>query len=326
MIVNLLSAFGLSVPAPVESSTLSTSEQERDTVPPNETTPLLPGAPAVVLDTLLAYSTPSRYSEGPASQPLPLLTLPEFLKAPSAWILGFVLFAAVGASEMVMSSIGSMVYSLQSVGTLLTQDDEIGRDTLIIRTRQVQLIAIANTASRLFVGIASDLLSPSRSKGHYNSQWKNYIYNLRISRVTLLLYGLALLGLTFLSAGLALNSVHYLWIVSISTGLGYGLIFTLIPTLIMRAWPRQFGRNFGILNYAAALGSLCFSMLFAFVNDYIAVDEDSLSAKKTPMTASNATCRQGRLCFAPSFLVASITLFIAFFITLPLWKAWRHAV
>lgn len=226
---------------------------------------------------------------------------------------------------MVMSSIGSMVYSLQSVDISASEDEEIGRDTLIIRTRQVQLIAIANTASRLFVGIASDLLSPSHSKRHYNEPWKDYLYNIRVSRLTLLLCGLGLLSLAFGVTGLLLNNVNQLWITSIATGLGYGLIFTLIPTLIMRAWPRQFGRNFGILNYAAALGSLCFSMLFAFVNDFVAFHNTSSFINKTPIP-STATCKLGRQCFAPSFIMASITLAIAFIITLPLWKAWRHVV
>lgn len=225
-----------------------------------------------------------------------------------------------------MSSIGSMVYSLQSVGASAMQpggngDDEIGRDTLIIRTRQVQLIAVANTASRLFVGLASDLLSPSRSKDERDpSSWKGRLYNIRISRVTLLLVSLALLSIAFLTAAFALNSIKELWMVSVATGLGYGLIFTIVPTLIMRAWPKQFGRNFGILNYAAALGSFCFSMLFAFVNDWVAAHGWSIAE------ATSATCRSGRHCFALSFLVAALALFTAFFITIPLWKTWRHLV
>jgi len=323
MIVNVLSAFGLSLPTAEEEQSIPALAIDADSSnQSDETTPLLPGPPSTVADALLAYSTPLEHrSTQDAGMPIPNLTLPEFLRTPSAWVLGFVLFAAVGGSEMVMSSIGSMVYSLQSVGVSLQGEDEIGRDILIVRTRQVQLIAIANTASRLFVGFASDLLSPARSKRPYDELWKERLFNLRISRLTLLLSGLALLSLTFFMASYTLNSVNQLWIVSIATGLGYGLIFTLIPTLIMRAWPRQFGRNFGILNYAAALGSLCFSMLFAFVNDSVAL-ESPLTFEET----TTATCRLGRRCFAPSFFIAAITLSVAFFITLPLWKAWRHIV
>jgi MFS family permease len=329
MIVNVLSAFGLSLPAVEEEgipevvSPVTTALRTPDHS--DETTPLVSGQPPTVPSTILAYSTPNNNSgllEG--STTVPVLTIAEFLQTRSAWVLGFVLFAAVGGSEMVMSSIGSMVYSLQSADIYLQRGEEIGRDTLIIRTRQVQLIAIANTVSRLFFGIASDLLAPTRPKHRYDKAWKKQILNIRFSRLTLLLSGLALLSVTFGAASFTLNSVNQLWIISIATGLGYGLVFTLVPTLIMQAWPLQFGRNFGILNYAAALGSLCFSMLFAFVSDYIATHDTSNPDDIT--TATQATCKIGRQCFAPSFFAASIALAIAFFVTIPLWKAWRHAV
>lgn len=321
--VNVLSAYGLSRP---EETTQAQASQQ---VPAehsrlDETTPLLPASATEASGApYLAYCVPPQHpSTQNQASTTPILTASEFAKTPSAWILGFVLFAAVGSSEMVMSSIGSMVFSLQAVKTSWQQDDEIGRDTLLVRTRQVQLIAIANTASRLFFGLASDMLSPSRSKRHYSSAWKGHILNIRISRVAMLLSGLLLLGVTFSVAGLALNSINQLWIVSVATGLGYGLVFTIVPTLIMRAWPRQFGRNFGLLNYLAALGSLSFSMLFAYVNDTVAASPSST----IDLTTTTATCRLGRRCFAPSFLMAALTLFICFFFTLPLWRAWRHVV
>lgn len=326
-IINLFSAFGLSRPHEQQrSATISTPLEEEASSRLDENTPLLPASntnPAG--EALLAYSIPVEFTLAQSTtSSVPLLTASQFLHTPSAWILGFVLFAAVGGSEMVMSSIGSMVFSLQAVKASAQNDEEIGRDTLLARTRQVQLIAIANTASRLLVGLFSDLLSPARSKRHYDGLWKQQLFNIRISRITLLLAGLGLLCVTFFSASLFLNSINHLWMVSIATGFGYGLVFTLVPTLIMRAWPRQFGRNFGLLNYLAALGSLFFSMLFAFVNDYVA-DENSPILDQ-PITTTTATCRLGRRCFAPSFLIASITLLMATFASIPLWRAWRHIV
>jgi len=322
-IINLLSAYGLSRPEETsaeQASQLTPAEHSRI----DETTPLLP-ASAIESPSqpFLAYCVPPQHPSAHSNpSATPILTASEFAKTPSAWILGFVLFAAVGSSEMVMSSIGSMVFSLQAVNATSQKDDDISHDTLLIRTRQVQLIAIANTASRLFFGLASDLISPLRSKQPYHSVWKRLLLNIRISRVEILLFGLALLGVTFSAAGLALNSINHLWIVSIATGLGYGLVFTIVPTLIMRAWPRQFGRNFGLLNYLAALGSLSFSMLFAYVNDTVAAS----STTNITITTTTATCRLGRRCFAPSFLMAALTLFICFLFTLPLWRAWRHMV
>ncbi|UZJ54402.1 hypothetical protein CBS101457_003722 [Exobasidium rhododendri] len=326
MIINTLSAFGLSLPAEEEDTNLSVIAVLDTSTQSNETTPLLPGPPSVVASSILAYTTPPNFQGAQDDRATaPVLTLVEFSKTRSAWVLAFVLFAAVGGSEMVMSSIGSMVYSLQSGKISPQKEEEIGREILITRTRQVQLIAIANTASRLFVGIASDLLSPSRGKRQHDKVWKDRLFNFRVSRLTLLLLGLALLGVSFGAASFTLNSIDRLWIVSIATGLGYGLIFTIVPTLIMRAWPLQFGRNFGILNYAAALGSLFFSMLFAFVNDYVATHDTRVDSVAR-MAMATATCKRGRRCFAPSFSVASCTLIVAFLVTLPLWKAWRRSV
>lgn len=323
MIINLFSAYGLSVP------TIGTPNQITAAETQTEDTPLLVGQTTPHGDVLLAYTTPRDVSP-PSSQAIqstpPLLTLRQFICTPSAWVLGFSLFAAVGGSEMVMSSIGSMVFSLLYANVENLDDEELGRDTLLIRTRQVQIIAIANTVARLFVGVISDLVSPARIKRHDDGTWQRRLRNFRVSRVTLLLVALGLLSTTFFITTIALNSINNLWIVSVMTGLGYGMTFTLVPTLIMRAWPRQFGRHFGILNYMAALGSLCFSMLFAFVNDHVALHGSLLFIQEggyARATTVAATCRQGRHCFAPSFFAAAIALLAAFIVAIPLWKAWR---
>lgn len=161
----------------------------------------------------------------------------------------------------------------------------------------------------------------------------------------MLLGALLLLLGGFLYAALFLDTVRSLWIVSLTTGLGYGLTFTLVPSTVLVLWPAQFGRNYGLLTYAAATGSLAFSMLFAAVNDansrpsasdlpfsslYESSRRESGSGSgptsSSAAAATGAICKYGRECFEPSFLAASAAIVLAIAVTLPLWRAWRHSL
>lgn len=339
MITNALSAFGLSVPAEGQEhdDVISETVQGEDE-PATERTALLGSRP---LPALL-WSIP--YNRDPSDYPRePLLSLREYLSAPSVWIMGVVLFAGVGGAEMVMGSIGSMVVSLRAVHTALdgdNQDDKtrLGRETLALRTQQVQLLAIANTVSRLFVGLLTDLCSPKASNKRPSAiannssradqaNWKKRLQRLTISRLSLLLVGLALLCATFIYSSIFVDRVDRLWLVSLATGTGYGLTFTVLPSTIICVWPQQFGRNYGLLTYAAALGSLFFSMLFANINDRIASRQFPIKIPDNKINllteAQQAICPYGRECFAPSFAFAALIVGIAFFATIPLWRAWR---
>lgn len=342
MITNALSAFGLSVPEEgnqendtIRSEQAMQSEDQRIT----ETTTLLGAArPLPALLWSIPYGhDPSEYSREP------LLSLREYLSAPSVWIMGFVLFAGVGGAEMVMGSIGSIVVSLRAVHTALeggNQDDKtrLGRETLALRTQQVQLLAIANTVSRLLVGLLTDLCSPQasteRSLDYTNSTrsvnrstWRKHLLNFTISRLSLLLVGLALLCFTFIYSATFVDRVDRLWLVSLATGTGYGLTFTVLPSTIICVWPQQFGRNYGLLTYAAAFGSLFFSMLFAKINDQIASRQLPIKMPNEKIRhlseTQHAICPFGRECFAPSFALAAMIVGTAFFVTIPLWRAWR---
>jgi MFS family permease len=246
-------------------------------------------------------------------------------------MLAFTVFAAVGGAEMVMSSIGSMVVSLRAnvPTSILDEDDKIrlGRETLALRAQQVKYLAVANTLARLLVGIVSDQLSPRPSANRSEARRRQEAF--QISRVTMLIGGLALLFVSYIYAAAFLDKVEHLWIVSIATGTGYGLTFTLVPSMVVVLWPKQFGRNYGLLTYAAAVGSLCFSILFAQINDLVAnrnvtVPDLTEPPSQPPISVPGASiCVYGRACFASSFALAAATVGIAMFVALPLWRAWR---
>lgn len=141
MVTNALSALGLSVPSAESGSTsVAHGDEHAEARHASEASPLL-GARR---QTALVYSVP--FGQRPEDFTIePSLTLKEYLSVPSVWIMAVILFAAVGGSEMVMSSIGSMVVSLRATHTMIAGDSEddktrLGKETLALRTQQVQLL------------------------------------------------------------------------------------------------------------------------------------------------------------------------------------------
>ncbi|CEH15531.1 TRANSPORTER MCH1-RELATED [Ceraceosorus bombacis] len=238
---------------------------------PSEATPLLRGdvesdcnAPVTPESLPLVSSSPS---------------FRAYLRSPAFWSLTLLLFAAAGGAEMVMSSVGSMVVSLLAVHA--TDASQIGKEELKVRTRLVGVLATTNTISRLLAGLASDALDPTRPAVSSTAQVIRAqspirralyrLYQIRISRVTMLMAGQSILLLSFVYAASALDSIAGLSALCSAVGAGYGMLFTLIPSVILIAWGQQhFGRNWGSMTYAAAAGSLGFSILFAQVSDSVA--------------------------------------------------------
>jgi hypothetical protein len=68
-------------------------------------------------------------------------------------------------------------------------------------------------------------------------------------------------------------------------------------------------------------------MLFANINDRIASRQFPIKMPNEKLhllaEAQPAICPYGRECFAPSFALAALIVGIAFFATIPLWRAWR---
>ncbi|KAI8443710.1 hypothetical protein BY996DRAFT_8210893, partial [Phakopsora pachyrhizi] len=57
-----------------------------------------------------------------------------------------------------------------------------------------------------------------------------------------------------------------LWLLSLFTGICYGTLFALAPSLVAIVWPlKSFGRNFGIISYFAATGSFLFTLVFGIL-------------------------------------------------------------
>lgn len=249
---------------------------------------------------------------------------------------------------------------------------KLGGEALRIRSAQVSLLALANTLARLSAGLASDLLSPNplkKSLGQEsNTASRNQTLGDQIkelftkgkvpqswslSRMSLILFAMAVLLFAFVFSAFGLDSTDQLPMVSILTGVGYGLIFALIPSVSRRkiridsflmSPPKQpslssffsasqimatayglaqFGRNWGIASYSCAAGSLSFSLLYATISDYVASKHPISKAEQDGEESGSSGICYGNECFKASFVVATLGLLIAFLPIFQLWRKWR---
>jgi len=228
-----------------------------------------------------------------------------FLKHGHLWLLIVFCICIFGASEMVISNIGTIVAALPSNAS---DQETIGFYSVVDNTpQQVRLISIANTFTRIFVGPLADYVSPVASylpNGTIVRARKH-----RISRVSFLFGSATLLALTFCWAFTGITTQEGLWALSVGTGLGYSATFTVVPSIVSSVWGlKNLGRNFGILMYAPFVGTPMFSYFYAFISQ--------------SHTKGNGTCR-GTECLQTTFKVATITSLFALIIATILWREWR---
>lgn len=156
----------------------------------------------------------------------------RFLKDKSAWVLLVSLVLNVGPLESFQNNLGLMV-DLVTDGAMPVAD-------------QVSWVAALSTCIRLFIGVIADwILSPER--------------RYPVCKVWFLL-AVTLLG----AAGqLAALYAPTFTPVSVLSGLSYGGLFTIYPTIIASIWGvDMMGSTWGSFMVAPAIGSISFSLLY----------------------------------------------------------------
>lgn len=224
------------------------------------------------------------------------------------WILGMYCLLSIGASEMVISNLGTIVLSLppdpSSAYSGVTPPD-------VITANQVKIISISNTLSRLLVGPLADYVSPVAS--YLPCGAIVYRRKHRISRIVFLSGPILILGIAFLLMQLRVRSREAVWVLSVGTGINYGTVFTVLPSIVSSGWGApDLGRNFGIMTYAPFIGTPLFSYLYAFI---------SAASSRDP----SAIC-EGTMCWRTTFWITCATCLVAFLGTLILWRHWRGKV
>ncbi|KAF8078054.1 MFS general substrate transporter [Lyophyllum atratum] len=222
------------------------------------------------------------------------------------WILALYCLLSIGASEMVISNMGTIVLSLppSSAPSSNTPPD-------VITTNQVKIISIANTLSRLVVGPLADFVSPVAS--FLPTGTIIYPRKHRVSRVAFLSGPILLLAMSFLWMEIGVKSREAVWTLSVGTGINYGAVFTVLPSIVSSGWgPPDLGRNFGFMTYAPFIGTPLFSYLYAFIS--------ASNARE-----STGIC-EGTICWRATFWVTCATSTLAFLGSLVLWKHWHGRV
>lgn len=161
----------------------------------------------------------------------------RFLKDKSAWVLLASLILNVGPLESFQNNLGLVVDTVTD-GSVAVAD-------------QVSWVAALSTVIRLFIGVIADwILSPER--------------RYPVCKVWFLV-AVTLLG----AAGqLAALYVPSFTVVSVLSGLSYGGVFTVYPTIIASIWGvDMMGSTWGSFMVAPAVGSISFSLLYGFQVD-----------------------------------------------------------
>jgi len=186
----------------------------------------------------------------------------DLLRDRNFWTLFVIALITLGSCEMVISNIGTIVMSLPSsplsgINSLPSTD--------VATSTQVRIISLSNTISRLLVGPLADFVSPIAS--YLPNGDRRYPRRHRVTRIAFLLGPTVLLAITYFWMEVGIRSQTALWILSVGTGIVYGVTFTILPSIVSSIWGlSNLGRNFGIITYAPFIGTPIFSYLYAFIS------------------------------------------------------------
>ncbi|KAF5391265.1 hypothetical protein D9757_001985 [Collybiopsis confluens] len=221
----------------------------------------------------------------------------ELLRDPNFWILALYMITVLGACEMVISNVGTIVLSLP---TNVAQRSEQSA------AFQVKILSISNTVSRLLVGPLADFISPVFS--YERPKGLTTVRKHRMNRMVFMLGAslLQALASSWMVFG-AQNRDDVLWL-SIGTAITYGVVFTVLPGVTCSIWGmRNLARNFGIITYSPFIGTTLYSYLYAVV-----VDQHS----------HEGTVCEGKVCWEATFIVCLVTSTGALAMSVVLWRNW----
>lgn len=238
----------------------------------------------------------------PTSDP----TVADLLRSQDFWLLMVFCILTLGASEMIICNIGTIVLSLPGSDGPLPESINVEAST----NHQVRLLSLANTISRIIIGPLADYVSPITSSLTIDDQTTPRKH--RINRIAFLTGAAVVLAATFFWMVTQVTSREAIWTLSVGTGLGYSTIFTVMPSIISSMWGiKNVGRNFGLLMYAPFTGNPIFSYMYAFVSD--------------AHSHGYGIC-EGRDCWQLTFWVSFGALIVSCLTSLVLWNRWKGSL
>ncbi|KAL4958784.1 putative MFS transporter [Aspergillus stella-maris] len=209
------------------------------------------------------------------------------------WQLFLIMALLSGIGLMTINNIGNSAKALWEY-----YDDSASPK--FIQQRQVMHVSIlsfGNFAGRLSSGIGSDIL----------------VKKFNMSRFWCLLISAAVFTLTQL-AGASIANPHQLAIVSAFTGIAYGFLFGVFPSLTAHTFGiNGLSQNFGMMTCAPVLSGNVFNLLYGTIYDHHSIVDEN----------GDRDCADGLSCYKTAY-------YMTFFsgvggIIVCLWSIWRDA-
>lgn len=241
----------------------------------------------------------------------------RFLGDHTMWFFAAGFFLAIGPSEAFINNMGTVIKTLHPPTTEI-----LGSATSA--ATHVSIICATSTASRVAVGLLTDILAPIPATQHYQmpdfAPPRTMLERMKfsISRVTVLIFFTLILslGMAMLASGAIQNHDERFWIVSGLIGAGYGALFSTAPIIVTIIWGvENFGTNWGMVTTFPAIGNALWGSVYSAVYQ-AGADQNP----KTPEASDGDLFCYGSQCYATAYWAMATSVFIGSLCVLWAWK------
>ncbi|KAI1324975.1 MFS general substrate transporter [Xylariaceae sp. FL0255] len=189
------------------------------------------------------------------------------------WQLWIIMCILSGIGLMTINNIGNDATALWK-----HYDDSIDNGTLVLRQQMhVSILSIGSFSGRLLSGVGSDFL----------------VKVLHASRVWCLVIASLIFSLAQICA-LNIVNPHFLGFVSGFSGLGYGFLFGVYPSIVAESFGiHGLSQNWGFITLAPVLSSNIFNLCYGVIFDAHSIVEDD----------GQRRCEEGIECYRSAYLL-----------------------
>ncbi|KAL7276501.1 hypothetical protein RUND412_000492 [Rhizina undulata] len=194
-------------------------------------------------------------------------------KSTDFWLLFSVLGLFTGVGLMTINNIGHSVQALWFKYAPDTHPDYVQQNQAL----HVSILSLCNFSGRMLSGTSSDILQ----------------ITFKLQRHWLIAAAGCIFGLAQVCA-MMIENPHWLWLVSSLSGLAYGVLFGVFPTIISEAFGLHgLSQNWGTMTLSSIISGQIFNLLYGRIYD----------AHSTIVPSGGLECHQGLACYRNSYMM-----------------------